>query len=65
MKLFDLELYLNDYLEVNRFKDYCPKGLIVEGHSDIFSGITGVSLSIELIETAIAKNANFIIVKTL
>jgi dinuclear metal center YbgI/SA1388 family protein len=62
MKLIDLELYLKEYLEIARFKDYCPKGLIVEGNTEVLTGITGVSLSLELIEVAIAKNADFILV---
>lgn len=44
------------------FKDYCPKGLAVEGKQEINKGIAGVSFGLDLLEIAIEKNADFIIV---
>ncbi|MGL1933381.1 MAG: Nif3-like dinuclear metal center hexameric protein [Fibrobacterales bacterium] len=60
--LSNLEKYLNELLTPERFKDYCPNGLIVEGGSEVSRGITGVSLTIELIEEAIARKADFVFV---
>lgn len=35
--------YLNDYLQVNQFKDYAPNGLQVEGKNQIRKIVTGVT----------------------
>ena len=35
MQRIELETYLNQYLEVARFRDYCPNGLQVEGRAEI------------------------------
>lgn len=53
---------LNNLLKINLFKDYCPNGLQIEGSSEINRIITGVSLNQELVDYAIAKNADAIIV---
>jgi dinuclear metal center YbgI/SA1388 family protein len=62
MKLNDFVKTLNQYLEVKKFKDYCPKGLVVEGGENVNKVITGVSLCEELIDIAIEKNADAICV---
>ncbi len=54
--------YLNQILTPEKFKDYCPNGLQVEGSSEIKRIITGVSLSDKLIEAAINENAQAIFV---
>lgn len=54
--------YLEDYLKVKDFEDSCTNGLQVEGALKISKIITGVSLSKELIETAIKKKTKMIMV---
>lgn len=58
----DLENYLNQLLEISRFRDYCPNGLQVEGRKQINTLVSGVTASLKLIETAIACNADGILV---
>jgi dinuclear metal center YbgI/SA1388 family protein len=58
----DLETHLNTLLNINDFKDYCPNGLQIEGTQEINKIITGVSANQELIDAAIEKNADAIIV---
>lgn len=60
--LRELNQYLADLYQVQLFKDYCPKGLVVEGSPEIHKIITGVSLCEALIHEAIRVNANAIIV---
>jgi dinuclear metal center YbgI/SA1388 family protein len=54
--------YCEDYLEVKKFPDYCIDGLQVEGADKIDKIVTGVSLSIKLINEAIKRKAQMIIV---
>lgn len=59
----DLEKFLNDYFKIDQFKDYCPNGLQVQGSRvDINKVITGVTASQALIDKAIEKHADAIIV---
>ncbi|MGL1900500.1 MAG: Nif3-like dinuclear metal center hexameric protein [Fibrobacterales bacterium] len=62
VSLSNLEKYLNELLTPERFKDYCPNGLIVEGAPKVSRGVTGVSLTIELIEMAVSRKSDFIFV---
>jgi dinuclear metal center YbgI/SA1388 family protein len=48
----ELELYANKLLEINRFQDYCPNGLQVEGRNMIKKLATGVSASLAFLEAA-------------
>ena len=57
-----LETYLNQYLDVGRFRDYSPNGLQVEGREQIGRVVTGVTASLELITAASAAGADAIIV---
>ena len=52
MQRAELENYLNQYLEVGRFRDYCPNGLQVEGRAEIRSIVSGVSASLDLLTAA-------------
>jgi dinuclear metal center YbgI/SA1388 family protein len=54
--------YLDSTLEIERFKDYAPNGLQVEGALEIERIITGVSASAELISRAIELHADLIVV---
>lgn len=54
--------YLDKYLEVKKFQDYCANGLQIEGKENVSRIIIGVSLSQRLIYGAIKKKADMIIV---
>jgi len=54
--------YLSKYLDVEKFDDYCPNGLQVEGNSNIKKIVTAVSASIELFNKAIKQKADAILV---
>jgi dinuclear metal center YbgI/SA1388 family protein len=54
--------FCQDYLKVKDFTDFCHNGLQVEGTSEVTKIITGVTLSQKLIEAALAKKAQMIIV---
>ncbi|MFH0891172.1 MAG: Nif3-like dinuclear metal center hexameric protein [Candidatus Falkowbacteria bacterium] len=54
--------YCEDYLKVINFEDGCVNGLQVEGALKVNKIVTGVSLSKELIEAAIKKEAKLILV---
>jgi len=58
----DLESWLNATLQPERFKDYCPNGLQVEGREAIGHIVTGVTASQALIDAAIAHDADAILV---
>ncbi len=58
----ELEVYLNQLLEIPRFRDYCPNGLQVEGKDNIQTVISGVTASLDLLQAAVAANADAIVV---
>lgn len=58
----DIESYLSTFLQIDKFKDYAPNGLQVEGKDNINCLVTGVTASLDLIEAAIAHNADAILV---
>jgi dinuclear metal center YbgI/SA1388 family protein len=58
----DIETHLRQTLEVDRFKDYGPNGLQIEGQPDIQSLVCGVTASLALIEAAIAVRADAVLV---
>ena len=60
--LEELTEYINTFLQIDRFKDYCPNGLQVEGKSEVHSVVTGVTASQALIDLACEKNADAILV---
>jgi len=62
MKLNDLNEYLSEMLSIEQFNDYCPNGLQVEGRSEVNKIVTGVTASLDLLEQAIARDADAIIV---
>jgi dinuclear metal center YbgI/SA1388 family protein len=49
-------------LQPERFKDYGPNGLQVEGKADVRKIVSGVTASLALIEAAVAANADAIFV---
>jgi dinuclear metal center YbgI/SA1388 family protein len=54
--------YLNDVLQPERVRDFCPNGLQVEGKKHIQKLVTGVTASQALIEQAIRVHADAIFV---
>lgn len=58
----ELEQILNTKLNSHSVSDYAPNGLQVEGKKQIKKIITGVTASLPLIEKAIEKNADAILV---
>jgi dinuclear metal center YbgI/SA1388 family protein len=57
-----IESYLATLLAVERFKDYGPNGLQVEGRAEVTRLISGVTASRALIDAAIEANADAILV---
>lgn len=57
-----LDRYLASILDINRFRDYCPNGLQVEGRPSIQKLVTGVTASLALLEAAIDEKADAILV---
>ena len=58
----DIVAYLDDYLNINEFKDYGPQGMQVEGKSDVNVIVTGVSACVQLFEEAAKLHADMVIV---
>ncbi|MDK9703179.1 MAG: Nif3-like dinuclear metal center hexameric protein [Sulfuritalea sp.] len=58
----DLRAYLDSLLEAARFRDYCPNGLQVEGRERVQRIVCGVTASQALIETAIERGADALLV---
>lgn len=52
----------NQYLSADHFKDYCPNGLQVEGSQTVNVLVSGVTASQALIDAAIEKSADMIVV---
>lgn len=62
MKINDLVGTINATLTPERFKDYCPNGLQIQGRNEVNKIVTGVTASMELLEAAKAQNADAILV---
>ena len=60
--LSELTAYCNKLLEVQRFQDYCPNGLQVEGRHSINTIVSGVTASLSFIEAALKVNADALLV---
>lgn len=54
--------HLHQMLEADRFKDYGPNGLQVEGKARIHKVVTGVTASLAMIEAAAAEGADALLV---
>ena len=54
--------YLDDELKTRLIKDYCPNGLQVEGSDTVQHIVTGVTASQRLIDVAIEKGADTVLV---
>ncbi len=62
VKISELTHYTQQLMLVERFKDYCPNGLQIEGRQDILKIVTGVTASMALLEAAQQANADIILV---
>ncbi|MDB5866318.1 MAG: metal-binding protein [Betaproteobacteria bacterium] len=62
MQRAELDAYLDQYLDVAKFRDYCPNGLQVEGKAAVMRIVTGVTASLALIERAIEARADAVLV---
>jgi dinuclear metal center YbgI/SA1388 family protein len=62
MQRAELDAYLDQYLDVARFRDYCPNGLQVEGKGSVSRIVTGVTASLALVERAIHARADALLV---
>ncbi len=62
MNNLQLEKIINEKLESNGIKDYVPNGLQVEGRSEVKHIVAGVTASLELIECALERNADALLV---
>lgn len=58
----ELELYLNNLLRADQFRDYCPNGLQVQGRSEIKKIATGVTASLAFLEAAVQWGADAVLV---
>ncbi|WP_396269017.1 Nif3-like dinuclear metal center hexameric protein [Ideonella sp.] len=58
----EMDRYLRQVLEVEKFKDYGPNGLQVEGRPEIRKLVSGVTASLGLIEAAVAAGADALLV---
>ncbi len=62
MELQELVNYCDRELKVRKIKDYCPNGLQVEGSAQVQLIVGGVTASQRLIDVAIEKNADLVLV---
>jgi len=62
MELATLVAYCDQLLEKDRFQDYCPNGLQLEGKAEVTRLICGVTATQALIDEAIAWQADAILV---
>lgn len=58
----EMDTYLKGLLVVDRFKDYGPNGLQVEGKAEVRKLVSGVTASLALIEAAVEAGADAILV---
>ncbi|MDD4926576.1 MAG: Nif3-like dinuclear metal center hexameric protein [Methylotenera sp.] len=62
VRINELTHYTQQLMQVERFKDYCPNGLQVEGRSEIRKIVTGVTANMALLEAAYLAGADLILV---
>ena len=62
VNLHDLVAFCDTLLERDRFQDYCPNGLQVQGRDEVRRIVSGVSASQALIDAAIERGADAVVV---
>ncbi len=60
--LAELVGYCDDMLEIDRFEDYAPNGLQVEGRQEVERLAVGVTASLDVIDAAVAAGADALLV---
>ena len=60
--LQSLQQLINTILNPDRFEDYCPNGLQVEGAANVAKLVTGVTASQALLNAAVENNADAVMV---
>ncbi len=60
--LAELVDYLDELLEVERFRDYCPNGLQVQGRDQVQTLVSGVTASQALLDAAVVHDADAVLV---
>ncbi len=62
VSLSEIVAYLDSHLEVEKFSDYCPNGLQIEGRGQIRRIVSGVTACYPLLERALELEADAILV---
>ncbi len=62
IKINELTDYTGQILQIERFRDYCPNGLQVEGRGEVCKIVSGVTASLALLEAAHAAQADMVLV---
>lgn len=62
MRRDELGSYLDRLLETERYRDYCPNGLQVEGRAEIRRVVCGVTASQALLDEAVLRGADALLV---
>jgi len=62
VELRELLQYTDELLEIDRFSDYAPNGLQVEGRAEIQRVVCGVTASLELVTAAVEAGADALLV---
>jgi dinuclear metal center YbgI/SA1388 family protein len=62
VRLGDVVHFLDTTLEIKLFRDYGPNGLQIEGRPEVERVVTGVSANQALLDAAVAKAADLIVV---
>ncbi|VAX11951.1 GTP cyclohydrolase 1 type 2 homolog YbgI [hydrothermal vent metagenome] len=62
VQLTELVNYTNSLLAVDRFSDYCPNGLQVEGRAEVRRLVCGVTACQALVDAAVAAKADALLV---
>jgi dinuclear metal center YbgI/SA1388 family protein len=62
VRLRDVVSHLDTLLEIDRFRDYAPNGLQVEGRQEVDRVVTGVTACAELFRRAAERDADLVVV---
>lgn len=57
-----IEKHLAETLDINRFRDYCPNGMQVQGRAQVSHVVSGVTASLALLEAAADAGADMVLV---
>jgi dinuclear metal center YbgI/SA1388 family protein len=60
--IFEIESFLNNLLEVNKFNDFCFNGIQIEGNHEVKKVAVGVSFNKDFLDEAININADMMLV---